>query len=86
MQSEEKRVDGGKAKARMDSDRNITTAKRISGDQDSDATLFGAVLTNHASRILEMTQQLGDEGIRFASLVVLGSLLRQGQVNPNEAT
>ena len=69
----------------MDSDRTITAAKRISGDQDSDATLFGGVLTNHASRLFEMTQSR-DRTIRFASLEVVGSLLRQGQVNPNEAT
>jgi len=82
---EEKRIDGGKAKAKMDSDRTITTAKRISGDQDSESTLFGGVLTNHAIRLFEMTQSRNRE-VRFAALEVLGSLLRQGQVNPNEAT
>ena len=77
-------MDGGNAKAKMDADSEMTTAKRISGDQDSDANLFGGVLTNHAERLFEMTQTR-DRTIRFAALEVVGSLLRQGQVNPNEA-
>jgi cohesin loading factor subunit SCC2 len=82
--AEEKRVDDGHAKAKMDADQNITVSKRISGDQDGDATLFGGVLTNHAPRLFEMTQSQ-DRRIRFAALDLLGLLLRQGLVNPNEA-
>jgi cohesin loading factor subunit SCC2 len=67
----------------MDSKTNITVSKQISGDQDADATLFGGVLTNHASRLFEMTQ-VRDKNLRFASLDLIGHLLRQGQVNPNE--
>jgi len=58
---------------------------KISGDQDGDATLFGAILTNHASRLFEMTKSR-EKDIRFAAVDLLGHLLRQGQLNPNEAT
>ena len=68
----------------MDSKSNITVSKRISGDQDGDSTLFGGVLSSHASRIFEMTQ-CRDKMIRFASLELVGHLLRQGQLNPNDA-
>lgn len=67
----------------MDSKTNITVSKKISGDQDADATLFGGVLTSHASRLLEMTQA-SDTKLRFAALDLVGHLLRQGQINPNE--
>lgn len=67
----------------MDSKANITVSKKISGDQDSDATLFGGVLTSHAARLLQMTQ-VSDTRLRFAALDLVGHLLRQGQINPNE--
>jgi len=67
----------------LESNNKITLSKRISGDQDGDATLFGSVLTNHASRAFEMTQSK-DQNLRFASLELLSVLLRQGLVNPNE--
>ena len=69
----------------MESKKDITLSKKISGDQDADATLFGGVLSNHSSRIFEMTQAR-DKDIRFAALDLTGHLLRQGQLNPNEAT
>lgn len=69
----------------MDNDSSITTAKRISGDQDGDATLFGGVLTNHAERLFAMTQS-NERKVRYAALELLGILLRQGQINPNEST
>lgn len=67
----------------MESDGNLSLAKRISGDQDGDATLFGGVLTNHAGRLFELTRSR-DSSVRFAVLKVIGVLLRQGLVNPNE--
>lgn len=67
----------------MDSKANITVSKKIAGDQDADATLFGGVLTSHASRLLQMTQ-VSDKKVRFAALDLVGHLLRQGQINPNE--
>lgn len=84
LTAEEKRIDDGHAKAKMDADESITVSKRISGDQDGDATLFGGVLTNHAPRLFTMTQSQ-DRRIRFAALELLSLLLRQGLVNPNEA-
>jgi len=83
-QAEEKRIDGGRAQAKMESDDKITVSKRIEGDQDGDATLFGGVLTNHADRLFQMTHTQ-DRRVRFAALELIGLLLRQGLVNPNEA-
>ena len=71
------------AKAKMDSKKSITVSKKISGDQDADATLFGGVLTSHAPRLFEL-MQTQDKALRFASLDLIGHLLRQGQINPNE--
>jgi len=83
--TEEARIESGEARRVMESKSNITLSKKISGDQDADATLFGGVLTSHASRLFEMTQAR-DKRLRFAALDLIGHLLRQGQVNPNEAT
>lgn len=80
---EEVRIDSGEAKAKMDSKKSITVSQKISGDQDGDATLFGGVLTSHASRLFEL-MQVQDKALRFASLDLIGHLLRQGQINPNE--
>jgi cohesin loading factor subunit SCC2 len=82
--AEEARIESGEAKAKMDANKGITLSKKIAGDQDGDATLFGGVLTSHASRLFEMTQ-CRDKNLRFAALDLVGHLLRQGQVNPNEA-
>jgi len=82
--TEEARIESGEAKLAMDSKNEITLSKRISGDQDADATLFGGVLTSHSGRLFEMTQ-VQDSHIRFSSLDLIGNLLRQGQLNPNEA-
>lgn len=69
---------------KMESDNTSSLAMRISGDQDGDATLFGGVLTNHASRLFDLSRSR-DSSIRLAVLKVIGILLRQGLVNPNEA-
>ena len=84
LESEEKRIDAGHAKETMDKDKAITITKRISGDQDGDANLFGGVLTSHANRLFEMVGSK-DVKLRLSSLELLGLLLRQGLVNPNEA-
>lgn len=82
--AEEKRIDSGEAKKKMDSRSSITTSKKISGDQDGDSTLVGGVLTKQTPRLFAMTQSK-EAGLRIASLELLGQLLRQGLVNPNEA-
>jgi len=81
--TEEARIESGEAKKKMDSKTNITVSKKISGDQDADATLFGGILTSHAVRLLQLTQ-VRDKKLRFAALDLVGHLLRQGQINPNE--
>lgn len=63
----------------MESDGTITVSKKISGDQDGDATLFGGVLTNHAQRLFQMTESDSPE-LRLSALQLLGLLLRQGLV------
>ena len=83
--AEEERVESGEAKAKMDAKKDITLSKKISGDQDADATLFGSILTNHSTRLYEMTE-CRDIETRFAAVDLMGHLLRQGQLNPNEAT
>lgn len=82
--AEEKRIDSGEAKKKIDSKAGITTSKKVSGDQDGDSTLVGGVLTKQTARLFEMTQSK-EAGLRIASLELLGQLLRQGLVNPNEA-
>jgi cohesin loading factor subunit SCC2 len=80
LQSEEVRIDGGEADAKMDAKGNITVSKKVSGDQDGDATLFGGVLTNHASRLFDMTHSK-QPLLRYSALELLGLLLRQGLVS-----
>lgn len=84
LTSEERRLDSGQADAKMDANGNITVSKRISGDQDGDATLFGGVLTSHADRLFEMIHSKS-VAIRRSTLQLLELLLRQGLLNPNEA-
>ena len=84
LESEEKRIDAGHAQEKMDRDKTITVTKQIAGDQDGDSNLFGGVLTSHANRLFEMVSS-NDVEMRFSSLELLGLLLRQGLVNPNDA-
>jgi cohesin loading factor subunit SCC2 len=84
LKAEEKRIESGAAQAKMNKKETATLSKKISGDLDGDATLFGGVLTSHAPRLFDMTQA-PDPKIRFAAVELLGILLRQGLVNPNEA-
>jgi cohesin loading factor subunit SCC2 len=81
--AEERRIDGGVATEKLEKNERVTLSNRISGDQDGDATLFGGVLTNHANRLFEMSQSK-DRRVRYAALDLIGLLLRQGLVNPNE--
>ena len=67
----------------MDARSGITVSKKISGDQDGDASIIGGVLGQHAPRLLEMTT-CQDLRIRFATVDLLGHLLRQGLLNPME--
>jgi cohesin loading factor subunit SCC2 len=81
MKSEERRIESGIAKAQMDAKSDITVTHRISGDQDSEATIVGGVLTKYAPRLHDLTKS-SHQRLRFASLELLGNLLRQGLVNP----
>lgn len=83
FQAEEKRIDGGHATEKLEKDKSVSLSDRIQGDRDGDATLFGGVLTSHSKRLYQMTQSQ-DSTIRFASLDLVGQLLRQGLLNPNE--
>jgi hypothetical protein len=79
-QSEEGRIDGGEAEAKMDAQGNITVSEKVSGDQDGDATLFGGVLTNHTCRLFEMLHSK-QAVLRYSSLQLVSILLRQGLVS-----
>jgi cohesin loading factor subunit SCC2 len=82
--AEEDRVASGEAKAKMEANANVTLSKKIQGDQDSDATLVGGVLSQHANRLFQLTA-CRNPLIRFAAVELLGHLLRQGLINPMQA-
>jgi len=78
---EERRVESGEAKRQMDSKDNITVSKKVSGDQDGDASLIGACCIQHSQRLFAMTSN-ADANIRLNALLLIETLLRQGQLNP----
>lgn len=81
--SEEKRIDSGAAKAKMEAQKNVTLSKRIGGDQDGDSTISGSVLTKHSERLYALTLSK-DEKVRHMIIDLIGHLLRQGLINPME--
>ncbi|GMH83028.1 hypothetical protein TrVE_jg528 [Triparma verrucosa] len=58
--------------------------KRISGDQDSDACLAGGVLTAKSDFFYAFCMN-SDGGLRMSAVKLIGRLLRQGLINPNDA-
>jgi len=81
--SEELRVESGEAKRQMELKSDITTSKKISGDQDGDASLIGACCIQHAPRLFEMTSS-PHATVRLHALLLIETLLRQGLLNPME--
>jgi len=81
--AEEVRVESGEAKRQMESNQTITVSKKISGDQDGDASLIGACCIQHSSRLFQMTSSRNAE-IREHSLRLIETLRRQGLMNPME--
>jgi len=79
--AEEKRIESGEAKQKMQGQKDVTLSKRISGDQDGDACISGSVLTKHADRLYELTLSK-DEKVRHMIIDLIGHLLRQGLINP----
>ena len=61
-----------------------TVSQIVSGDQDSDACLSGGVLTSKASYFYDFCMHK-DPGLRMSALRLIGKLLRQGLINPNDA-
>ena len=49
--AEEKRIESGAAKVKLEAQKNVSVSKRISGDQDGDSCISGSVLTKHADRL-----------------------------------
>ena len=82
-QSEEKRLESGEAKKKMEKNQEISLSKKISGDQDSDASLVGSVLNQHSARLFQLTSSVHPK-IRLVTLDLIGILLRQGLINPME--
>lgn len=60
----------------MDAKSDITVTHRISGDQDSEATIVGGILTKYAPRLHALTKSR-NQRLRFVALDLLGNLLRQ---------
>ncbi len=83
LMCEEMRVESGEAKRQMESKDNITTSKKVSGDQDGDASLIGACCIQHAPRLFELTSNQ-NATIRFHTLLLIETLKRQGLLNPME--
>lgn len=80
---EEEPIDSGAAKAKMATQKNVTLSKRIGGDQDGDACIYGSVLTKHSYRLYELTLSKDDK-VRYMIIDLIGHLLRQGLINPME--
>ena len=78
---EEKRIESGEAKEQMEARQDITVRKRISGDQDEDASLVGGVMAQHSKRFYQMLMS-PNVRIRAGCLDLIGDLLRQGLINP----
>jgi cohesin loading factor subunit SCC2 len=81
LEAEENRVDSGEAKRQIESKKCITLSEKISGDQDSDASLLGSCCIQNSSRLLSMTSS-PIKNIRMHSLLLLEILLRQGLISP----
>lgn len=82
--AEEKRIDGGYARKKMEQDQNLSVSKKISGDQDGDSNIFGGILTSYADSIFDTTKAINGD-VRYAAVELLEVIMRQGLVNPNEA-
>jgi len=82
--AEEWRVESGTAKQQLDHKAGINVSKRISGDQDGDASLVGSVLSQHSSRLYELATISPHAALRLAAVELIGHLLRQGLINPME--
>jgi cohesin loading factor subunit SCC2 len=63
---------------------NKSISQKVSGDQDSDACLAGGVLTCKADAFYGFCMST-DIGIRRATVKLIGRMLRQGLINPNDA-
>ncbi len=81
---EEQRIESGEAKRQMESRNKISLSNKISGDQDSDSSLIGGVMTQHSARLYEMSSNSHPK-IRVGSIQLIEHLLRQGLLNPMEA-
>ena len=62
---------------------NMSVSKQVSGDQDSDGCLIGGCLTAHATRFYELCMHTNPE-LRRSCVMLIGRLLRQGLINPND--
>ncbi len=81
---EESRIESGEAKRQMQSNEKITSSKKVSGDQDGDASLIGSCCAEQLSRLYEMMSSKYPE-IREHSTSLIETLSRQGLLNPMEA-
>jgi cohesin loading factor subunit SCC2 len=79
LEAEEERIETGSAKQRMEA--ASTTSSQVKGDQDADASILGSVLQIHLTSILERSFAK-QAALRMGAIRLLGTMLRQGLVNP----
>ena len=81
LEHEEIRVESGEAKRQMEANKVMTKSKKISGDQDGDASLLGMCVLEHIDRFYELTTSLNPK-IRLGTVLLLETVRRQGLSNP----
>jgi hypothetical protein len=66
----ETKVESVEAERQMESNTNISTFKKVSGDQDGDASLIGSLCIQHSPRLHQMTASMDSKVILYAILLL----------------
>jgi hypothetical protein len=67
---EETRIESVEAERQMESNTNISTFKKVSGDQDGDASLIESLCIQHSPRLHQMTANMDSKVILYAILLL----------------
>ncbi len=79
----EARVESGEAREAMASS-GVSTAERVQGDQDAEASVASGVIQMHVDDILRNVLH-GQLSVRTAAVKLLAVILNQGLMNPQDA-
>ncbi len=79
LEAEEIRLERGMAKENLE--KTTTKEQRVNEDQDSDASLLSSIVQSNSDAILDATYD-PDEEVRINALKLVGTMLRQGLINP----